>query len=444
MMLFRLAFITICVALSGCRAVHAPMGLSLSELAADPELSDAGSSVASEESAEAQIWPSRWGGHVDQRGVVIEMDPATPLRPVHYSRYHQGRSTPEAYSDVGRLATAMGIEDSFKFKAEGPGSFIFVENSIDPQEVKNPPRLMFKFISARNAPHDTTEIEDDVDFVAIERTWFTYRDPKPGKEMRGVVVLLPGMFGTPEPIVNATENYMVNSGFGVLRMLSHPSRYTQHLVLPYLDGRTDSIAKQAALSADQRVAECAYATDAAIKHVLSNVDGLEEQPFVLIGMSGGAMALPSVYAYTPERYDAAVLIAGGANFLRIMIESNYRDWIDAILIDFDPLSDELGRPDPGLVENLSDRYLEHTKLDAYQTAPLLREIPTLILHATKDRAVPAATGDLLYDRLGRPERWTYPLGHELIFASLPMQIPRIDTWLKDQLEGSTADDATGE
>lgn len=426
--------------LNACRAVHAPM-----HAAAEGAYTatDSDTTLADRSDTPSTLWPARWGENSKARGTIVALDPTTRLQPIHFSRYHQGRSTPDDYTDASLLATAMGIKDPFKFKVEGPGSFIFIEDPIDDSPLKDPPDLAFKFISAQHAVAEANVSNDQEDHIALQRTWFTYRDPKAGKDLQGTIVLLPGMFGTPEPIVDAAERYWHTKGYAVLRMLSHPARFTQHLTLSYLDGRAESVASQAARSADQRIAECAYATEAALDYVIGKRDALEDKPVVLVGMSGGAMALPGVYAYDPERYDAAVLIAGGANFLRIMIDSNYRDWIDAIMIDFDPSSDSLGQPTPELVDTLSDRYLELTKLDAYKTAPLMREIPVLILHASNDKAVPSSTGDLLYEQLGKPERWTYPLGHELIFAGLPTQIPRINTWLTKHLHPS-ADTESGD
>ena len=425
--------------LGGCRAVHAPAMHAQSYVGDAPAAPPAASS-----DAEDAVWPSRWGGDPDTRGVIIEMDPSQRLRAIHYSRFHQGRTTTEDYSDIATLAGAVGVEDGFNFRVEGPGAFLFSTDTLSEEPISDPPDLAFRFVSAQRSDHDPSTIEPDKDYVELERTWFTYRDPRPDREVRGTLVLLPGMFGTPEPIVDATERYFTSKGYAVLRMLSHPSRFTQHLMLQYLDGKGDDVASQAADVADRRIAECAYATDAALDHVMAKREDMRAKPIVLLGMSGGAMALPSVYAYTPERYDAAVLIAGGANFLKIMIESNYKSWIDAILVDFDPASDKLGTPEPGVVDTLTSLYLEHANLDAYSSAPLMRDFPVLVLHATKDKAVPASTGDLLYERLGKPERWTYPFGHEIIFASLPTQIPKIEAWVQEQIgtqpDGIGADD----
>lgn len=417
-----------CLLLPACRAVQMPMGYTGGNTYSDLETREG------DAEAEAGIWPARWGNNPNNRGVMISLDPLSQLRAVHYARHHQGRSTPGDYEDAATLAAALGIENGFKFKVEGPGSLIFMEPFGNNQPRKDPPDLAFKYVSARQTTPDDGSADAELDHIELERTWFTFRNPRSDRETLGTMVLLPGMFGTPEPIVDAAERFWHNRGYAVLRMLSHPSRFTQHLMMTYFEGRTDAIAQRVADAADQRIAETAYAVAAALDHSFAQNRALDDHPVVLLGMSGGAMALPSVYAHDPDRYDAAVLIAGGANFLRIMIESNYRDWIDAVLVDFDPLSDDLGEPEPGVVDALAERYLELANLDAYHTAPQMQALPVLILHATNDRAVPASTGDLLYERLGRPERWTYPMGHELIFAALPTQIPRIDKWLSTQLQ----------
>lgn len=417
---------------------------------ADPDVDGAEADSQGDASAPSSRWPSRWGQDPSVRGVIVELDPEQRLRPAHFSRYYEGRATPDDYDDAAKLAAALGVEQGFKFKAEGPGSFVFIPDTRDDEPLKDAPDLAFKFVSATPTRGRVSGMLEDEDHVALQRTWFTYRDPKapragqndaaaredesePGEPL-GTIVLLPGMFGTPEPIVNACERYWHNRGYAVLRMLSHPSRFTQHARMIMISDRAQPVAAAVARTGDDRVAECAYATSAAMDHLLTKRPGLSGKPVVLVGMSGGAMALPTVYAYQPQRYDAAVLIAGGANFLRIMVESNYRDWIDAVLIDFDPGDPtSLGKPTREQVEALSERYLALSKLDAYHTATEMGSIPVLMLHATSDRAVPSSTGNTLYRRLSEPERWTYPMGHELIFATLPTQVPRIDRWLTEHV-----------
>jgi pimeloyl-ACP methyl ester carboxylesterase len=149
-----------------------------------------------------------------------------------------------------------------------------------------------------------------------------------------------------------------------------------------------------------------------------------------VGMSGGAMVLPTVYAYAPQRYRAGVLIAGGANFLKISAQSNYADWIDAMVLDWEPDKPETtGRATPDRLERLTNGYLGASRLDATHTAPEMADIPTLVLHATRDRAVPSDTGDALWRLLGQPERWVFHVGHEVIFVMLPTQSGRMQAWI---------------
>jgi fermentation-respiration switch protein FrsA (DUF1100 family) len=58
-------------------------------------------------------------------------------------------------------------------------------------------------------------------------------------------------------------------------------------------------------------------------------------------------------------------------------------------------------------------------------------MPMLLIHGTRDLAVPAHLGDLLWERLGRPERWSEEAGHEEIFMRLPQQIERLVGWIEN-------------
>lgn len=468
--------------LSGCRSVQFASFASANQtqIASRPSSPTANDDTPTQESSR---WPARWGDNPDQPGTIIELDPAEPLRPIHLSRFHQFRSTDVEYADANQLAADMGMETGFKFKSEGPGSFLFIPNpkneatpaitkDTGKQSSSDIPDLAFKFVSATkiDAAEKSFEITvddpettgkkvltltpatvngqlpakfiSDEDHVELQRTWFTYRDPKKKEspvEPVGTIILLPGMFGTPDVIVDALENFWHHKGYGVLRMRSHPSRFTESVVF---SGRPELAKNMTGLVAkmnDERVAEGAYATRAAMDHVLGLRPNLQGKPTVLVGMSGGGMMLPTVYAYAPDHYDGAVIIAGGANFLKIALDSNYKAWIDAISFDFDPKTKSMGKITGEHREDFLAGYLAKSKLDAFHTATEMSDIPVLMLHASADKAVPSSTGQVLYQQLGQPERWSYPIGHELIFAGLPTQVARINKWLtKHVLE--SADD----
>ncbi len=464
----------------GCRSVQNAVYVPDSASPSHPSVVTRLSAPSLESPSElSSRWPIRWGNNPDKPGTIIELDPADPLRPVHLSRFHQFRSTDVEYGDANQLAADMGITTGFKFKAEGPGSFLFIpnpKNESTPDPIKDSgkqrksdiPDLAFKFVSATKLETEdmisevtvtddsdasgktkivvirkgidgmpAAKISPDEDHVELQRTWFTYRDPKlriQGDDPLGTIILLPGMFGTPDPIVDALENYWHHQGYAVLRMRSHPSRFTESVVFTGSPEQAIHVAGTVADMNDERVAEGAYATKAALDYLYTKRPNLVDKPTALVGMSGGAMMLPTVYAYAPDHYDAAVLIAGGADFLTIAIKSNYKSWIDAITFDFDPDSSKMGSISDEQLAAFSQKYLQHSKLDAYHTATEMTDIPVLMLHASFDQAVPSSTGELLYHQLGRPERWVYPLSHELIFAGLPTQVVRIDQWLKKELE----------
>ena len=88
---------------------------------------------------------------------------------------------------------------------------------------------------------------------------------------------------------------------------------------------------------------------------------------------------------------------------------------------------ELSRRERG---QLAQHVLPLSKLDPYHTAESLHGVPTLMLQASLDRIVSASSGRLLYEALGRPERWSYPLGHIGLFAVLPAQAGRIADWVE--------------
>jgi hypothetical protein len=56
-----------------------------------------------------------------------------------------------------------------------------------------------------------------------------------------------------------------------------------------------------------------------------------------------------------------------------------------------------------------------------------------VVQATKDSIVPASTGEELWRLLGRPDRVTYPTGHELLFFLIGSQVEFINSWIESTL-----------
>lgn len=444
---------------AGCVAVHPAMGGraqpgsaggAFEEVAENQQADIAAQDPPEKNPASSDRWPDRWGQPDAPRGVIVPSEHrVSDLHPAHLGRFHHLRTGQTEYEHASALAAGVGMTDGFRFEPEGPGALVFVPplEPPDPERLRTPDDAsgVFVFVSGRLIEQDAgpdAELDvgpvagpgDDEDRVALERTWFAYYDPRT-QEAAGTIVLIPGMLGTPQPIIEGMIRHWRAEGYAVLRFLAHPSRFTERLEVAVNQGDEKALGRRLAAVYDQRTAECAYAADAAVAHIMSKREALKDKPVVLVGMSGGAMVLPTVYAYAPERYDAAVLIAGGGNFLRISAESNYAEWIDAVVMDWAPDDPgSTGDINPEQLDRVSDAYMRASRLDSLHTADELSGIPVLVLHAANDEAVPAALGDALWQRLGTPERWVFPASHELIFMMLPTQAQRLSRWLEDALK----------
>jgi predicted esterase len=352
----------------------------------------------------------------------------------------------------GRLSTpAKDAKPQF----EHAGGFVFVPAvADDTAPAATAPRpLTFKFVSARQT---TPSHQGGASAVVIERTWFALYDPLPpkaepgdpepaAKPTRGLVVLMPGMFGTPtEPIV-ALIRRLRQEGYCVLRMLSQPSRFTESVTyaLP-LDGDIAAAITPIAADLGDRAAEAAYAVESAVLYAKQERPGLRTLPRFAIGMSGGAMLLPVVLAREPDAYAGAVSIAGGVDYLRILTTSNYADWIDAVRVKWlTPASapaaagvDVKAAPTTVSItasakrlQELSTLYRAAAPLDSANLVGSLKAIPWLLLHGASDKAVPAETGEELWEKLGKPERIVVKGGHEWVFMTLSSKFTAITEWI---------------
>lgn len=380
--------------------------------------------------------------------------------------------------------------------AEGPGAFIFVKGTSDPDNPAGPlagrASLLFQHLSARLPKTLTDELvfEDEqgaatkvamkVSTSRVERTWFAYYDPFPPRdergfldgdrkaEVRGLVVILPGMFGTPPDQIGTLTRRLRNEGFAVLRMLAHPSLFTEHVSFAVpMQGPLDAAAKDIAAELTGRTTEVSYALESALAHVMTQRPELIDKKLGLVGMSGGAMVAPTIVARNPKLFERVVLIGGGADYLQILLESNYREWIDAVEVLFfegtpatgAPLPDgtkpaiEPVRPDeppkPGAGDfrlvskgpaadarraELLTAYRKHAPLDSANLATALAGTKVLMVQGTTDRAVPRATGDLLWEKAGKPERIMVAGGHEWLFFTLNRHLPRMTEFLAQGLD----------
>lgn len=189
---------------------------------------------------------------------------------------------------------------------------------------------------------------------------------------------------------------------------------------------------------DDLVAESAYATEAALEYYARWNPEVPQSPLVMVGCSAGALAAPAVVARMPEKFSAVVLIGPGANLLRLSQTSDLTN--GGIKIEW-PWPDDGGNGWER--QRLYDAYLSASRLDPYHTARTMLDKPVLLIEAALDTTVPVAGADLLWERLERPERWTFSGGHRLLFWRLKHHAAAIAGWIeqavREPIAGSAAD-----
>jgi predicted esterase len=326
--------------------------------------------------------------------------------------------TPDDLADA-RALLGDGI-DSARF--EGPGSFIYrigrPDQPADPDRKPTPHPEYFVFVSA--SPERV-----------LQRTWFAFSLPS-SDHPRGTALLMPGLFGTPPATLDLVTRRLRAQGWAVLRMMSQPSRFTARAVFDINTADPGPGLKNVAAEFDDRTAECAFAVEAAFAHLAQTHPDLAALPRIAVGMSGGAMTLPTVVAREPARYAAAVLIAGGCDFFTMALESNYQYLVNAFTFHWTP-----AEPPDDQRPALAREYLEASALDSYHTVAALKGKPILMIHGSFDMAVPAHLGDLLWERLEKPERWVKKAGHEEVFMKLPGDLDRLMQWIADHTPAPT-------
>jgi hypothetical protein len=129
------------------------------------------------------------------------------------------------------------------------------------------------------------------------------------------------------------------------------------------------------------------------------------------------------------------MVAGGADLWLISTRSNYGE----MLVHALDVTWAGGKPDEALQRSLDAEYLKSAPLDPFHTARALKGKPVLMIHGSADLAVPAALGDVLWERLGQPERISMAVGHELLFMNLPTMLPKLCEFLRKSTTSSGVD-----
>lgn len=189
---------------------------------------------------------------------------------------------------------------------------------------------------------------------------------------------------------------------------------------------------------DKGMAKNAAAAKAVLETTRRVYPDLRNTPVVVMGFSAGAISTPTVAARLLPDVDAVVIVGGAANTLGVATRSVVSKGGIRIACD--------GKPsDERLLRALESEYVKDSQLDGYHTAPLLADRPVLVVDAGMDTWVPADLGDVLFERLGRPDRLHMSMGgYQLLFYFLPKRAAWIADWVGkvvDRRRSGTGDQA---
>lgn len=185
----------------------------------------------------------------------------------------------------------------------------------------------------------------------------------------------------------------------------------------------------------QLFADIAYAWEAALAYTEGKCEVVAGKPVVYVGFSFGGIVGPTVVARLGDRVKASVLAGAGANLMGIASESDI-DGLDLMLAGPDGKRIVPGTP---RYDEVSELYLQKAAWDSYNTAPLLKGRPVLLVQGRSDTTVPSYYGELLWERLGRPERWSAWYGHPLLIYFIGDHRSEIVDWLERHVEAGVVE-----
>ena len=264
------------------------------------------------------------------------------------------------------------------------------------------------------------------------RTTFFDLYPATNPDSKGLIV-----YHTSIMLLSIAEKKMVTKlnrkGWNVMVALPPDSLYRTKLpAMTSPEGTFQSAAELIAEDMDRHYAEQATSTRAALAYLKKTRPAWLAKRRVLMGTSVGTFGLPAEALMNPG-WDSIVIVSGGTNLLSTFasgaarVFANTLDWVaDARK---DPPVEVTRIPTDEDYLRIYQKAATLTKLHAGALAPRLRDHRILIISGTLDRILPKTQLEEYHRALGKPERWTYPLGHHLIAVKLAFEANRLDRWL---------------
>lgn len=186
-------------------------------------------------------------------------------------------------------------------------------------------------------------------------------------------------------------------------------------------------ATQAAGEFEERVVKVVGGAEFLRAFLEKEMPSLRERPLVVVGCSGGVPAALAFASRHIDRVAAVVLVGGGADLASVYLDSELTDREGRVRwLPDRPLSEQR--------ERFIATWLDACSVDPFHTAAAIPADRVLLIEASMDRIVPTKTGQLLWERLGRPERWTFSGGHTLLFWRLNAYASDIGTWIDDRVK----------
>jgi fermentation-respiration switch protein FrsA (DUF1100 family) len=304
--------------------------------------------------------------------------------------------------------------------ADGEASFLAVTPHFKPRDGLPDVR-----VQSWDGSFRVSLITNNASVLSLRRT--------PVRQALGLAIYLTGIIDLTPPEKQLVESLRLN-GWDVL--VSHTSHHFMKPRVVVVDPLTiEKSARQLARAVDNHLADKAYAVEAMLGYLKVKQPEIFAGKRVLAGGSAGALALPAVAARIGS-LDAVVSIGGGANIGTVLAESSLNPLRLLTRTKADGNS-QWTRADAPTRQKVAGLIYRNITLDPGRLAPQLRETPVLMLSAELDQMVPAATGDLLFEAYGKPERWSYPINHILLFAALHLQSGRVAQWVNSSVAGKS-------
>lgn len=306
--------------------------------------------------------------------------------------------------------------------ADGEQSFLAVTPHFKPRN-----GLPAAPVRSWNGSFSVSLVTNNASVLSLRRT--------PAKKPLGLAIYLTGIIDLSPPEKQLVESFRIQ-GWDVL--VSHTSHHFMKPRVLVVDPRTVvKAARKFARDVDNHLADKAYAVEAMVEYLKVKHPGILAGKRVLAGGSAGALALPAVAARIGS-WDAVVSIGGGANIGMVLAESSLNP-LQLLERKEANGKSRWTRSNPKTRQRVADLIYRDITLDPARLAPRLKGTPILMLSAEFDQMVPASAGELLFEAYGKPELWSYPVNHILLFAALHLQSGRVAQWVSGNVKTRKSD-----